>query len=234
MDKRIIKSMGLILKEETVAPISLPQNGKYLILESAEPFPGYHGTNLPEIYHPESYFIVTKLKYKDEKVIRTIMATQKNFPFNFDGAPGAITFRQENYNIIRVRNIKSVNLSELLDAFQNHGLELMKNKKINNVTAMLKIRKFYGIKEVTEGIFEDLDQKSFSYLEIPYNLSWKAFKKMTINLKYNMDDNNFDAALGHIFYERGVMDFVRIYDMNSSLKKLTFIRDKYLEYISKL
>ncbi len=233
MDKRVIKSMGLISKEETVAQIGTLSDSKYLILESAEPFPGYHGANLPDIYNPESHFIVTKLRYNDEKIIRTIMDTQKSFPIHFDGAPGTIIINQNNYNIIRVRNMKYVNLPDLLEAFLEHGIELMKNKKQNKVIAMLQIRKFFNINELAEGIFQDLDQKLFSYLQIPSNPSWKTFKNMTLNLKYNIEDNNFDAALGYIYQESGLMDIVRIYDYHSSLEKLAFIRDKYLGYISK-
>lgn len=233
MDKRVIKSMGLISKEETIAPMGVLADSKYLILESAEPFPGYHGANLPEIYNPESYFIVTKLRYNDEKIVRTIMDTQKSFPIHFDGAPGTIIIPHDQYNIIRVWNMKYVNLPDLLEEFQERGIELMKNKKQDKVTAMLKIRKFYNIEELAEGIFQDMDQKLFSYLQIPTNPSWETFKNMTLNLKYNIEDKNFDAALGHIYHDGGLMDIVRIYDHHSSLEKLTFIRDKYLEYISK-
>ncbi|MBE0649583.1 MAG: hypothetical protein IH595_01965, partial [Bacteroidales bacterium] len=203
-------------------------------LETAQPYPGYHGTNLPEIYNPESFFIVTKEKYKDEKIVRTIMETRKNVGFSFDGAPGTIINHQEFYNVIRIRDIKSVYLSVLVEEFQKQGVELMRYKKLANVIAFLKIRKFFRISELAQGIFRDMDQKFFSYLHIPHNLSWDDFKTMTLNLKYNIEDNNFDAAQAHIYYEDGLIDLVRIFDYNASLEKLTFIRDKYLEYISKL
>lgn len=226
--------MGLISKEESVVPAEMLNDSKYLILETAQPYPGYHGANLPEIYNPESFFIVTKERYNDEKVVRAIMDARKNIRFSFDGAPGTIINHHDSYNVIRVRHIKFPNLPVLLDAFQEHGIELMKNKKQNEVTAILKIRKFFNIKRLAEGIYEDMDQKLFSYLMIPCYLSWEDFKSMTLNLKYNIDDNNFDAALGHIYYEGGLLEIVRIYDHHTSLEKLTFIRNKYLEYISKL
>ena len=234
MDKKAIKSMGLISKEESVSSTGMLTDSKYLILESAQPYPGYHGANLPEIYNPESFFIVTKEKYKDEKIVRAIMDARKNVRFGFDGAPGTIFNHQDTYNVIRIRHIKSVNLPVLLEEFQERGIELMKNKKLSGTTAILEIRKFFNIQELAEGIYEDQDQKLFSYLQIPSYLSWNDFKSMTLNLKYNIEDNNFDAALGHIYYEGGLIDIVRIYDHNTSLKKLTFIHEKYLEYISKL
>jgi hypothetical protein len=154
--------------------------------------------------------------------------------FSFDGAPGTIITQQDYYNVIRIRHIKAPNIPTLLDTIQEHGIEIMKNKKINRISAILKIRKFFSIQELDEGIYEDMDQKFFTYLTIPRFLSWDDFKSMTLNLKYNIEDNNFDAALGFIYYEGAVIDVIRIYDFRSSLKKLTFIRNKYLEYISKL
>lgn len=234
MDKKIIKSTGLISKEESVASTGVLTDSKYLILETAQPFPGYHGKNLPEVYDPESFFIVTKESNSDEKIVRTLMDAKKFVRFSFDGAPGSIITQQEYYNIIRIKHIKAPNIPALLDTIQEHGIELMKNKKINRVSAILKIRKFFSIQELAEGIYEDMKQKFFTYLMIPRYLSWADFKSMTLNLKYNMEDKNFDAALGHIYYENGLLDVVRIYDQHASLKKLTFIRNKYLEYISKL
>ncbi len=234
MEKRTIQSMGLISKEESVSSTGMQTDSKYLILETAQPFPGYHGENLPEVYNPESFFVVTKEEYSDEKIVRTIMDVKKTIRFGFDGAPGTISNPLETFHVIRVRNIKSVNLTALVDEFQDHGIEPMKNKNLKNVSAILKIRKFFNIQEMAEGIFEDQDQERFSYLEIPRYLTWKDFKSMTLNLKYNIEDNNFDAALGYIYTENGIMDIVRIYDHRATLEKLTFIREKYLEYISKL
>lgn len=227
--------MGLISKEESVAPAGMLTDSKYLIFETAQPYPGYYGVNLPGTYHPESFFIVTKERYEDEKIVRAIVDARKNVRFSFDGAPGTIINHQDSYDVIRIRHIKSPNLPVLLDAFQEHGIELMKNKKQNVITAILKIRKFFNIKELAEGIYEDMDQKLFSYLIIPRYLSWDVFKSMTLDhLKYDIEDHNFDAALGHIYYENGLINIVRIYDYHTSLEKLTFIRNKYLEYISKL
>ena len=234
MDKKIIKSMGLISKEESVAPSGMLADSKYLIFETAQPYPGYHGANLPEVYNPESFFIATKESYDDEKIVRAVMDVKKDLRFSFDGAPATIVNAQEYYNVIRIRYIKAPNIPVLLDAFSEQGIELIKNKKINKFSAILKIRKFFNLQELAEGIYEDMDQKLFSYLMIPCYLSWEDFKSLTLNLKYNMEDNNFDAARAEIYYENGLLDLVRIYDHHSSLKKLTFIRDKYLEYISKL
>jgi hypothetical protein len=49
-----------------------------------------------------------------------------------------------------------------------------------------------------------------------------------------MDDKNFDAAQCSVYFRHGLIDFVRIYDQDTNQAKLIFIRDKYLEAISKL
>jgi len=40
--------------------------------------------------------------------------------------------------------------------------------------------------------------------------------------------------IGHVYEENGLFDFVRIFDKNFRLGKLSYIREKYLEHISNL
>ena len=53
-------------------------------------------------------------------------------------------------------------------------------------------------------------------------------------MKYNLENNNFDAAQTSVFTEFGLLDLVRIYDLDASPGKLQFIRNNYLEFIQKL
>ena len=79
-----------------------------------------------------------------------------------------------------------------------------------------------------------MDDKLITYLEIPLLLRWPTFEKVTMNMKYNMDDDKWDAAQTSMFYKNGLKDFVRIYDQDSCQGKLLHIREKYLDAISKL
>ncbi len=234
MNKRIIKTIGMIAKEETFISAERLSDCQFRILESVQPFPGYHGKNLPGQENADSYYLLTKKRYNDDKIIRSIMDVKKDIQINFNGTPGTITIQNQIFNLIRIKDVMFERLPEIIQHIKTSGIEFQKKKKQNQVTALLKIRKFFSMKESVEGIFQDINKKEFSYLQLDDTMHWNAFKSITQKIKYNVDDNNYDAALGHIYCENGLMDFVRIFDRNFKLGKLIYIRKKYLEYQNKV
>ena len=87
---------------------------------------------------------------------------------------------------------------------------------------------------MADDIFRDMSEINSSYLLLPKYLSWAAFEKITMSIKYNMEDHNFDCAQTSLFYNTGVVDFVRVYDQQCTIEKLQHIRNKYLEAIAAL
>lgn len=69
MNKKTTQTIGLISKEETFAPIYQLADNKCLILEPVQPFPGYHETTVPDNLDPDSYCLVTKSRYYDDKFL---------------------------------------------------------------------------------------------------------------------------------------------------------------------
>ena len=59
MDRNIIQTVGTLTKKETLASVQDEMNCNILMLESQQPFPGYHGTTVPEMKEPESLFALT-------------------------------------------------------------------------------------------------------------------------------------------------------------------------------
>jgi mannose/fructose/N-acetylgalactosamine-specific phosphotransferase system component IIB len=88
------------------------------------------------------------------------------------------------------------------------------------------------LEKINDNIFKDLEDEYMYYLEIPREISWSLFKKITSSVVNNIDNSNFDAARAYIYFE-GITDFVRIYTRNPSLKRLEDIRDKYNTEIKK-
>ncbi len=234
MRKHVIRSIGIISKKENLIPVEPLSECKTMILESATPFPGYHGTVLPSKEEPDAMYLVAKRAYNDDKIIRVIMDIRKTFPYAFDGAPGTITMSNDGVHVIRLKKLSYLYVPELIEAFRSYGLEFMKKKKLSEFSSLIKIRKFFEMKEAVEGVFQDMNNKRFSYLHIPCTLRWSTFERITTEIKYNIRDNIFDAAIGHVYEVEGMFDFVRIFDKNFRLGKLTFIREKYLEHIAKL
>jgi hypothetical protein len=230
MKPKKLETIGAVSKKETL--VSADMNCNHLILETSEPFPGYHGANLPPNLHTDSLFMVTKLMYNDEKIIRSIQQIKagEDHP-EFDGTPGTVHIYNKPVGVIRIKETTYDKIPALVKLFEETGIEFKKKKKISPYQSIIKIRKFFKMHMIEDGIYQDDVIPQMHYLAIPKNLRWQSFEKITMDIKYNIDDNNFDAALVYVFYEEGIMDLVRIFDLNSSLKKLKCIREKYLEKI---
>ena len=234
MSAKILETIGVITKKESFVSVESETGSNALILESLKPFPGYHGSTVPDTLEPESLFAVTKLMYNDERVIRAIQTVKKNFRGNFDAAPGTISIQNQDNNFIRFKHLPYASVGEVIHEFEKAGIEFKKKKYYPSFESILRVRKFFAIEETIAGIYKDLDDNDMFYLEIPVLLKWPTFEKITMALKYNMDDKNFDAAQSSVYFRNGLIDFVRIYDKDSCQGKLIFIRDKYFEAISKL
>ncbi|HEY9113373.1 MAG TPA: hypothetical protein VIN10_01655 [Bacteroidales bacterium] len=234
MSAKILDTIGIITKKESFVSVEHETGSNAMILESMQPYPGYHGLTVPDSLEPDSLFAITKLMYDDEKIIRAIQTVKKNFKGKFDATPGTINIQNLDNNFIRFKHLAYARAGEVIQEFEKAGIEFKKKKTFQPFESILKVRKFFTVEETTEGIFKDLTDTNMFYIRIPVALSWANFEKITLSLKYNMDDKNFDAAQCSVFYRHGLIDFVRIYDRDCCQGKLIFIRDKYLEAISKL
>jgi hypothetical protein len=72
------------------------------------------------------------------------------------------------------------------------------------------------------------------YFQLPRPLKWNDFETITLDIKRNMEDINFDAALATLYRKNGMVDYIRIYDNECSKDKLDQIRKKYLQRMKKL
>ena len=232
MNMRKLETVGMVSKKEKLASADL-DNCRVLVLENLEPFPGYHGLNLPKDSVPGSLFLVTKYIYNDEKIIRAIQHVKSvdNHP-DFDGTPGTVKLFNNSVGVIRLKGLSYGNIPKLVEMFEDAGIEFKKKKKVSPYETIIRIRKFFKLHEVDEDIFQDDVIKEMHYIVLPKFLRWNTFEKVTLEIKYNIEDNNFDAALVSVYYENGILDMVRIFDINASIEKLRSIRKKYLEKLT--
>ncbi len=234
MNEKIYQTIGTVTKEEKLSSIDNVTNTNILLLESQLPFPGYHGSTVPDKLEPNSVFAITKLMYKDERIIRCIQKVKQNLTINFDGAPGSLHLQNKEAHFIRLKFLPYRSIGDIIDEFKNCGLNFKRKKKIAPYTTIIRVNKYFKLKVIEEGIFADMDNSHMAYLQIPEVLRWNTFKKMTMDIRYNVQDPHYDAAMTSIYTEHGLMDLVRIWDKNFSVDKLRYIREKYLEAIKKL
>ncbi len=233
MSQNNIQTVGTITKKETLASVENEMNCNALVMESLQPFPGYHGLTVPDSLEPESLFAITTGKFSDEFIVRTVQDINKSIGFTFSGTPGTIQYQNGLVEVVRLRGLSYLKAGQVIAKLTEAGFAFKKKRKISPYPSIIKIRKFFKVVKIAPRLFHDMDNKNTYYLQIPLLLDWDDFEKMTMEIKYNMEDNNFDAALTSVYYEKGIMDLVRIYDADADEKKLNHIHEKYMEAINR-
>lgn len=229
--KILIETIGTIEKKEQLGPVGY----KELVLEASHPFPGYFGTTVPDHDKPNFLFAITRSKYTEEKIIRVIHKIKSDLDYAFDGTPGLVTLYNMLNPCIRFKDLKSYeDMPAILKAFEDEGIEFMSNRNIESFTGIIKVKKYFLLEPITDYMFHDLDETNMYYFTIPLQLRFNQFEKITIDLKRNLEDAKFDAALGTIYRKSGLIDVIRIYDEEGETKKLEVIRSKYLQAINNL
>lgn len=235
MAANFIETLGYIIKEETLKTIENEYFKDVFLLESIEPYPGYHGKNLPEIKMPKSVFLITKENNTNETITRATSRIKKYYQKNFDAVLGEIKIFDANYSCIRIKLLDSYqDISELTKCYQEEGISFSISRKLEG-KGIIRVRKFFVIKEDLEGIYADKlrDNMSVSYFTIPKSLSWYAFTEITESVKQNVTNKNFDAALGAVYRCEGLMDIVRIYQKDADIESVKTIKDKYHQFIER-
>ena len=231
----MLETIGNITKEEHLASLSQEIIPNTLIIETRDPFPGYHGKDLPGEtgFNLDSLFFVTKQKYTTERIARVTQNIRKYFKEDLDIARAEIITANTKYPCIRVRNCSNFSkVNELYECYTGEGLKFAKRKNID-AKGLINIQKHFYIEETDKGIYKDLEEANTSYVQVPVYLSWPQFKSITYKIKNNIENNNFDAAQA-MFYRRGkVVDTIRIYGTIDDKKQLNEIKNRYLKEISK-
>ena len=224
MEAQII-TWGSISKQEVLKTLESNIIPNSMVLESMEPFPGYHGKNIPTDAVPGSVFLITLKQYTDEEILRLREKINESFKTPFNATPALITLYNEQYPSIRIWNLEGYDyIVELQEKFKNEGVEFRKKKNIKDV-ALIQIKKTFRLVRDIDGIYYDNTNEKMYYIEIP-QISWNLFEKITKNIKNNVDNNNFDAALG-MFYMDKIVDVVRIFGKEIDKEQLKILKNKY-------
>lgn len=233
--KTRIQCIGGVAKEESLFSLTSHIMPNTFVLENDEPYPGYHGKNLPGGTKPISVFLMMKEKCSIEKILRLNQKIRSYFENPFDAVPGMICFNNETIPCIRIRGLDNYELIEdLQKCFFSEGIKFLKKKNVKS-EAVITLKKLFDIEPIEDNIFKDNDEPSTFYIKISRQLSYEQFRKITFRVKNNIDKDlvNFDAALAAI-YTKEVMDVVRIYAKDTDPEKLRIILRTYEEELEKM
>jgi len=229
----MLEVSGYIKKQETLSTIGSNILANTWVLESLHPFPGYHGNNLPDESVPRSLFLMVSNGPSYEDVARFSKKIKMNFPHGFNATEGYIYFHPYTYHCIRLKYLSSFDyIPQLQEMFQKEGVKFMKYREMEK-EAIIRINKCFWLEEQEPGIYRDMNNQVKCYIELPEQVGWDHFKRYTFNIKNNLVDNNFDAALGVFYRKKGIVDMVRIYDRDRSLDKMRQLKERYQEEIRK-
>ena len=230
--QKIIETMGSIAKVEKLETLNNNILENTLVLEEIEPFPGYHGANLPTGYNPTAVYLVLRKKVSTVKIMRITQQIHKYFKPGFDGTAAEICINNDVFNCIRLRNLDNYSLiPELQKNYMHEGLKFLKKKKIHG-DGIIEIKKHFELEKLGDGVYKDLEDPLMYYLQIPAHLNWSVFLEITTSIKHNLDDLHFDGALGAI-YMKEITEVVRIFARDVGIEDLQKIREKYIEELRK-
>ncbi|MCB0824062.1 MAG: hypothetical protein KDC09_15300 [Bacteroidales bacterium] len=234
---KTIETFGTIMKKEILASLEEEFCAGALVLESKFPFPGYYHDTIPDkkVLNPGSIFLVTKIQHQEEDIMRTNHEVKKIFKKKFDATVGQVVVFNETRPCIRVKFLDDYNfVPELVELYKQSGIQFLKFRKVKPYYNLIKIRKYFVLETTEPGIYCDANEKQMCYLQIPGNFTWNQFEKTTLDLKRNLDNDQFDAAMGTIYRQNCLVDMVRIYTEKINMDELRMLQKKYVEAVKKL
>lgn len=229
-----LQSLGYLLKKEKLISLDTDQQFSELLLESLEPYPGFY----------EEYFIPTSASEKKPKsvfigiknfdvcheddFIRMTMHIKRDHLIKFDAALSSIMLFNEPATSIRIHMDDYSKLSELIKHYKQVGVKFLSSKQVKPYQSLIKIRRYFDLEIMADGIYKDMDKSDTYYLQVPLFMTWDEFEKATISIRNNFDYKTFDAAQAAIYNKPGIVELVRIYDRKTDLAKLQSLQQKYL------
>lgn len=229
-----IQSLGYLLKKEKLASLASDFVHDELLLESLEPYPGFYEEyfvpTTPSEQRPKSVFMVIKnfdVCHEDD-FIRMSMHIKRDHKILFDAALSSIVLYNEPATAIRVHMDDYSQLPELINHYSQVGIKFQPDKNVKPFQSLIKIRRFFDLEVMSEGIFKDLDKADTYYLRVPLFMTWDEFEQATLAIRNNFDYKTYDAAQAAIYDKPGIVELVRIYDRKADLSKLQSLQKKYV------
>lgn len=227
-------SIGYIVKKESLSTYQTEKPLRQLVLEDMHPFPGYYEFfNIPrneiELVPRNLFAVLSTFKnICEDDIIRITQQVKSRIPdLKFDSVLGHITLFNQLRTVLRIKTEDLSRVDEILKAYEGKGITFVKHREIKKVKTIIRVRKFLEMEEIEKDIYKDLEQENAYYIKLPHEVAWDEFEDITKVIKTNFEYRSFDAALGMIYIKQGVVDLLRVFDVDADIEKLRILKDRY-------
>ena len=225
-----IEMFGSIEKVEELSTINQNIIPGTLVFDSISPFWGYYNDE-PQDSSPIYVYVALDKTYTAIDIIRAYVKIKAELPFDLDVAKAFVQIGDKVFNVIRIRHLNTyANIGEIQKAFEKNKIKpLVSSAHYEKATAHISLSKMFYLKNLTNEIYLDTDEKNHAYFEIPRELTFEEFTEISKKVQNNWFDQKFDTALGSYLTDHRVVDFVRIYSENQEVDYLDKIRKLFLQ-----
>lgn len=228
---QVIETIGNITKLEKLIDLKTDVQKNSLVLKNIKPFSGIANQNISIGNKPGSLFVILRYRYAPEKINRINCKMFQELKLAVNPSYGEINTSKGVLPCVRIKGLSNYSDIKRIQEYLFHNdLQLMPHRKIEEV-CRIKIFKFFKLSEIGNGLYRDLVDEEKFYIRINKNLNWKSFDYVTKKIKFNMDNSEFDAALGIIYRFTGPENVIRIYDKDTSYKRSVELRKAYLKEV---
>ncbi len=229
--KQVIETTGCITKVENLSNIEFHTLDDTLVLESKQAFPGL--THRQNDDRPGAVYLALLFRYFPEKIYRLAKNLKDNYNADWWSASGEILIKNKIYPIIRIKGLSKYEYIPVIqDYYKNNDIKFMPYKLIR-AEGKIKVYKHFRIIELIEGIYRDLYEPEKFYFVISEQLNWNMLVYLTRHIRSNLENPDFDAALGVINRFNGPEDVIRIFDHDKTLDRALSLRSHYLKALKK-
>jgi hypothetical protein len=222
----LTKNDTLEALEEKILPGSL-------VFDSLNPFPGYYH-ELPTDASSMYIYMVLAKQSPLEEILRATQNIEKLYDWNFDAGKAYITIGTTRLDAIRLRHLPELDMVvKIQEAYVKEGIEFLMNKKLKGkLEARTKIVKFLTLDELAPGVYLNPNEPTFAYFQISRYLSPEEFNTVSMDVKYNWEGHEFDAATASIYTNGQLLEMVRIRSDKMDLDYLSAIQKLYEQKMS--
>ena len=228
MCAKMINTHGIISKTEVLHLFQKKYFSSRIssIYESRDPFPGILAKE--GIKKPHYLYLIVNQKHLFKEINLAAEFVENEFTTEYDAAVGHISYKDQTYPVIRLKNLEDLDLiGKLQFALLNHELEFETKLNIEPLHVDIQIKKFFYLTDTGNGIFLDENDKDKGYFAITKDIDHKSFIKYSEKVVKSLPNKIFDAAIGSFYRQGRNTPIIRIFSPSISVDLLAILQSAY-------